>query len=56
MDESVVIIYLTLTRCYTSWMDDPEMRYGVALTQIAIIGVHASQVLLISVIRGRLGF
>ena len=56
MDESVVIIYLTLTRCYTSWMEDPEMRYGVAITQIAIISVHTMQVMLTNFIRVRPGF
>mgnify|MGYP001059094341 CR=1 FL=1 len=44
--ETVATIYLIFTRCYTAWMDDPKIRYVVALTQIAIISVHTLQVLL----------
>jgi hypothetical protein len=54
--ESVVIIYLTFMRCYTDWMEDPEMRYGVALTQIAIISAQVLHVLLTNFIRARPGF
>jgi hypothetical protein len=42
--ESVLILLLTLLRGYTSWMEDPEMRYGVALTQIASISAGLASI------------
>jgi hypothetical protein len=37
VDEVVMVIYMTLSRCYSDWVPDPVIRQMVGFAQISVV-------------------
>jgi hypothetical protein len=56
LGEVVVIVYLTLSRCYTDWVPDPMTRQMVGFTQITVVILQILKVVVALLFNSSLAF